>query len=212
MVGGELLRHKKNQLYLVADMETEGLNLFYTRPFQLAFVLGEGDTVKEKFNQYIRWPDINVSEGAARATNFNLQKYNAEAKDPSEILETLEKYLYNDKYVLAAHNWLGYDAYIHNTWRRLLGKKTNYSYLNKLIDTNCLAKAIKLGVKLKEGEDKLLFQYRLFHHKQKGLKSSLSTCCKDYGIPYDEELLHDALYDIELNYLIWNKQKWLVEI
>ena len=40
-----LLRFKKNQKYIVFDFETEGLNLRYSRPWQLGFIEVEGKSI-----------------------------------------------------------------------------------------------------------------------------------------------------------------------
>jgi len=212
MIGSDLLRYKKNQLYLIADHETEGLNLFYSRPWQIAFLIAEGEEVKERFEFCLKWPNLQVGKEAARICGFNPIKYNSEAKDPKEILPFFEKYLYDKDFILLSHNWLGFDTYIHSIWRRNLDLSCDYSYLNNLIDTNCVQKAIKLGIKLNEGEDRLAFQYRLYHKRQKGVKTGIDACCREYGITIDETKRHQALYDCEINFEIWNKQKWAFEI
>ena len=38
-----LLRFKTKQKYIVFDLETEGLNLRYSKPWQLGFLIAEGD-------------------------------------------------------------------------------------------------------------------------------------------------------------------------
>ena len=44
----QLLRFDKNQKYLVLDTETEGLNLVKSRPYQVSWIIAQGDRVLEK--------------------------------------------------------------------------------------------------------------------------------------------------------------------
>ena len=40
-----LLRYKKDQKYIVFDYETEGLNLYYSKPFQLSFIIAQNKKI-----------------------------------------------------------------------------------------------------------------------------------------------------------------------
>ena len=40
-----LLRFNKNQRYVVFDTETEGLNLVTSRPWQIAWLVAQGDKI-----------------------------------------------------------------------------------------------------------------------------------------------------------------------
>ena len=80
-----LLRFNKNQKYIVFDTETEGLNLITSRPWQVAWLVVKGDEIQEKHDEFIHWPNINVSEGAAKITGFSKKKYNAKCKDPKQV-------------------------------------------------------------------------------------------------------------------------------
>ena len=74
-----LLRFNKKQRYVVFDTETEGLNLVTSRPWQVAWMVVEGDKIIEKNDLFIEWPDLQVSEGAARVTGFTEKEYNKNA-------------------------------------------------------------------------------------------------------------------------------------
>ena len=65
------LRFNKNQRYVIFDTETEGLNLIKSRPWQIAWILAEGDKIIAKADRFIHWPNLNVSEGAAKVTGFS---------------------------------------------------------------------------------------------------------------------------------------------
>ena len=87
-----LLRFDKNQKYISLDFETEGLNLLYSRPWQVGFVLAQGNNILEKYNYFIKWDNIQLSAGAAFITNFNINEYNKVAQNPKEILSIFEDY------------------------------------------------------------------------------------------------------------------------
>ncbi len=207
----ELLRYKKDQLYLLKDYETEGLSLLASRPWQLSYLIAKGDKIIDIFDRYIWWEDLNISEGAKIITKFDYNYYKSKAEEPGKVLEELDKFIYNNKYIILWQNGLGYDCYIHNVFRKLMGKKTDYSYLNRSYDTNLLGKYLKYTNPPQIEENKLLWQYKLQSTWQK-IKTSLKVLGEDYEIPFDPDKLHNSLEDIKLNFAVWNKQKWLVEI
>jgi len=209
----ELLRFRNNLDLLIFDYETCNLNLGLTdnKPWQLAFIVIEGGTVKEKCDYRLKWDDLSVSPEAAKITGFNQEKHDKLAVDPKKALDHFEKYLYNDKFIKVGHNILGFDVYIHSLHRTLLKLSPDYSYINNCIDTACLAKSIKKEIPFKNG-DRLGWQYKLNGIIERGLRVNLQQCCKDYSIDFDPKLLHDALYDIEKNYEVFKKMIWQVNI
>ena len=52
-----LLRFNKKQRYVVFDTETEGLNLVTSRPWQVAWLVVEGDKIVSRNDKFIYWPD-----------------------------------------------------------------------------------------------------------------------------------------------------------
>ena len=80
-----LLRFNKKQRYLVFDTETEGLNLVTSRPWQIAWLVVEGDTILSRHDKFIDWPDLNVSEGAAKVTGFSRKEYEKKAESPDQV-------------------------------------------------------------------------------------------------------------------------------
>jgi DNA polymerase III epsilon subunit-like protein len=209
-----LLRFKNDQKYIFFDYETCNLNLLSkdNKPWQLAFLVMQNNKVIDQADYLVSWDDLKVSKEAARITGFNKDKYNKLKQCPNKVLDHFEKYLYDPKIIKVGHNLLGFDVYIHNIHRRLCGRKTDYSYINQLIDTVCLARAVKKDVKYKKETDFLSWQYRLLNHKERGLKVNLQQCCKDYDIDFDPKKLHDALYDIKKNSEIFSKMIWEVEV
>jgi DNA polymerase III epsilon subunit-like protein len=209
-----LLRFKKDQKYLIFDYETCNLNLVSTenKPWQLAFMLVQDQRVVDEADYVLSWKNIKVSKDAARITGFTKKEYDRRKSCPVKALDHFEKYLYDDSIVKVGHNVLGFDTYIHNIHRKLCKKKTDYSYIKNVIDTVCLARAIKKDIKRSNDTDILSWQYRLLNHRERGLKVNLQQCCKDYGISFDPQKLHDALYDIKKNMEIFKKMLWEVEI
>jgi DNA polymerase III alpha subunit (gram-positive type) len=210
----ELLRFNKKQKYLVFDFETCNLNLAspQNKPWQLAFLVIENDRVKERCDYWIKWNDLKMSDGARRVTGWTEKAYNSKAVDPIAPLKHFERYLYDDSYIKVGHNILGFDVYIHNIYRRLCGKKADYSYIPYCIDTLCLAKGIKKNIKFQRGDNFTAWQYKLNGFFERKLRASLTQCCKDYQIDFDPKKLHNALYDIEKNYAVFQKMIWEIEV
>jgi DNA polymerase III epsilon subunit-like protein len=209
----QLLRFKPNQKYMVFDFETCNLNLCSkdNKPWQLGFILCKGDKVEKEHDFLIRWDDLDVSPDAAKITGFNQTKYNKESVEPKKVLDFFEKYLYDPSYIKVGHNLLGFDVYIHSIFRRLLNKKPDYSYLQQLIDTLCIAKAIKKEIKPPK-EKVLSWQYKLTSFRERGLKASITALCKSYDLNFNPAKLHDAIYDVKMNYEIFRRQIWEIEI
>jgi DNA polymerase III epsilon subunit-like protein len=209
-----LLRFNNKQKYMVFDFETCNLNLTSTdnKPWQLAFSVYDGPKLVESQDYYIYWDDLKMSDGARKVTGFTLGTYKKRAEPAEKILDHFEKYLYNDDYIKLGHNILGFDIYIHNIYRKLLGRKPDYSYLNRSLDTLCLAKAIAKDIQLNDGDDLLSWQFKLNSIYQRGLRLSLGACCKTYEVDLDPSKLHNALYDIQKNYEVFKKLLWKIEI
>ncbi|MAG59885.1 hypothetical protein CMO96_03810 [Candidatus Woesebacteria bacterium] len=209
-----LLRFNKDQKYLIFDYETCHLNLVSedNKPWQLAYRLIQGDRLLDEADHWLYWEDLHVSEGAARVTGWTKTKYKKNAKDPAKALDAFEEHLYDKDVIPVGHNILGFDVYIHNIHRKLLKRKTDYSYIHRCIDTVCLGKAIKKEIKLPKEENRLAWQYRLTNFIERKLKVNLKQCCKDYGITFNANKLHNALYDIKMNEEVFKKMLWDIEI
>ena len=206
-----LLRFNKKQRYVVFDTETEGLNLVTSRPWQVAWLLVEGNNVIEKNDFYIHWPNLNVSEGAARVTGFSYNEYAKKSMPPNTVWEKFAHSLYDENNLIVGQNLLGFDVYMVNVWRKLMGMESDHSYVRRIIDTKSLATAIAKEIPV-EKENFINWQYRLLNHRERGLRPSQATLLKKYNIDHDPKRLHDALYDIEMNFKIFKKQLFDLEI
>ena len=208
------LRFLRDQKYMVFDFETCSLNLssLSNKPWQLAFQIYKGRNLLESHDFYIRWDDLSLSEGARRVTNFNDNKYESIAVEPKNVLDLFESHLYDENCLTLGHNILGFDIYIHNIFRRLLGLSPDYSYIERCIDTFCLSKAIESSIELSKSETFPLWQFKLNSLRLKGVKLNLGACCKKYQIDFDASKLHDALYDIKKNFEVFQKMIWEIDI
>ena len=206
-----LLRFNKKQRYFVFDTETEGLNLVTSKPWQVAWLVVEGDKIISRNDKFIQWPTLNVSEGAAKVTGFSREEYEKKAESPDQVWCEFSTELYNEDNLIIGQNLLGFDVYMVNVWRNLMGMQSDHSYVRRIIDTKSLATAIAKQIPV-DKDNFLPWQYRLLNYKERGLRTSQATLLKKYDIPHDPKRLHDALYDIEMNFKVFRKQLFELEI
>jgi DNA polymerase III epsilon subunit-like protein len=206
-----LLRFDKNQKYLVFDTETEGLNLIRSRPWQVAWLVVEGGKILEKHDMFLDWPNLDVSAGAAKITGFTMKEYNKRKESPRKVWEKFSKNLYDKDTFIVGQNLLGFDVYMVNIWRELMKLEADYSYVERIIDTRALAVAIAKDIPV-DKDDFISWQYRLINHRERKLKTSQAFLLKKYNIDHDPKRLHDALYDIEMNFKVFRKQLFDLEI
>lgn len=210
----DLLRFRKKQKYLCFDFETCHLNLLNSgnKPWQLGYGIFQGKKLIKSFDKLIKWEPLDISPEAAKICRFNRKHYEKNWCEPTEVLKEFESYLYDPEYLIIGHNVLGFDVYIHNIYRKLLKKSTDYSYVDRIIDTNCIAKASKQQMKKNKTEKLINWQFKLNEFHKRGLRTNQKQLLKDYSIDFEEEKLHDARYDIEMTFNIFNKLIWEVEI
>ncbi len=209
----QLLRDNPSQKYCTFDFETENLGLLKNnRPWSIGYLISQNGNILKQVHKYIKWKDINVSKGAVKITGFDINKYNDLAEDANVVLDEFEQYL-NDKDIIpVGQNLINFDIYVLKIWREELGRKNDYSYLDRLIDTNSLVKAIKKGVKQIKPEERKMMMFRFANYVEKGLKTNLTALGKGYNIQVDYEKLHDAMKDVLLTLQIFEKMKWQIAI
>jgi DNA polymerase III epsilon subunit-like protein len=205
------LRFDKNQRYVIFDTETEGLNLIKSRPWQVAWILAEGDKIIAKSDRFIHWPNLNVSEGAAKVTGFSMKEYSKKSLAPNKVWEEFSEVLFDNRNLIVGQNLLGFDVYMVDVWRRAMARDLDQEYINRIIDTKALATAIAKEIPY-NGENFISWQYRLLNYRERGLKTSQAFLLKKYDIPHDPKKLHDAMYDIEMNFKIFKKQLFDLEL
>ena len=205
------LRFDKKQRYVIFDTETEGLNLIKSRPWQIAWILAEGNNIIAKCDRFIHWPNLNVSEGAAKVTGFSMKEYNKKSLAPNKVWEEFSEVLFDKRNLIVGQNLLGFDVYMVDVWRRAMSRDLNQEYINRIVDTKALATAIAKEIPY-NGENFISWQYRLLNYRERGLKTSQGFLLKKYDIPHDPKKLHDAMYDIEMNFKIFKKQLFDLEL
>jgi DNA polymerase III alpha subunit (gram-positive type) len=207
----DLLRFKRDQNYIVFDAETEGLNLVYSRPWQCSWVVCRGNRIISSHDHFIAWDDLQVSPDAARVTGFDKSLYERRAEDAERVFELLFQHLYDPSFLIIGQNILGFDVYMINIWRKLIGLRSDYSFMDRVIDTKSLSTAIFKDI-LPDKSNFLSWQYKMLHIRERGLKTNQAFMLKHYDIPHDPKMLHNSLYDVEMTFEIFKKQIYNIEI
>jgi len=217
----KLLRYS-NFDYLVFDYETCNLNLQSpdNKPWQVSMLLknynfvGGKHVVTEidRMDVFLKWDDLNLSSAAEIITRFNRKKYNENALYPGFVLDDLNRFLYDDHTFIVMHNGIGFDIYIHNIFRLLMGMDPDYSYMNKILDTHALSKLYKLDMTKPEEMSLDEWQIKIMNTRARGLRTNVKAMCKEFGIEVDEDLLHDPMYDVEKTDEIFLNLIWKLEI
>jgi len=208
-----LLRFNEDKTIVFIDCETLNLclNKCHNLPWQVSMLKVKGGKETAEKDFYIKWNTrLKISEGAARITRFSQSKMNKIGVPPEEVFPTIQDWLDNSDYILG-HNILGFDLYLIKDLYEYHGADWK-PLVRKMIDTNCIAKGVKMGLIYALEDDFLAYQYRMYHTKKRGLKTNLRALSIEYGIQHDYDKLHDALVDLRLNLKLWNKLKWHVEI
>lgn len=210
----QLLRYKKNLRLVFFDFETEGLTLHYcnNRPWEVGMLKTTLEEEIDSFESYVKWPrPINVTSDAAEITGFNKEKYHRFAVDESEVFKKIVDWFDWADYIIG-HNIISFDIPLAKEWHKFHNKEWKYM-LNKAIDTKCLTQAIECKIPFDiEKDDFLAWQIALSSYHVKGVKTNLSFTAKKYGIEIDDSKMHQALTDIRVNYEVFKKQIWDIEV
>jgi DNA polymerase III epsilon subunit-like protein len=209
-----LSRYDKNKTFVFIDCESLNLclNFCHNLPWQIAMIKIQGDKKIDQKNFYLKWDtNLKISQDAARITRYDHKKVQKEGYDPKEIFPTIKDWLDNADHIVG-HNILGYDIYLIKEYYQYMN--CNWKYLvNKIVDTNLIAKGIKNNIIYNRNDSFLEYQYKVYHLKRKkALRTSLSSVAKENGIEHDYDSLHDAISDLDLNVKVWHKLKWQVDI
>jgi DNA polymerase III epsilon subunit-like protein len=208
----DLLRFKFDQKYVIFDTETEGLNLVSSKPWQLAWIETTGKKIVKKQNRFLKWDNLNVSEDAAKVTGFDKKDYESKAEDPAVVFKEFMDLISQDDVIVVGQNILGYDLYILGVIARNLNIIMDYSFINNCFDTKAIATALAKGNKTPDKDDFIGWQIKWLHYRERGLKTNQKFLLQHYEIDFNEAKLHDALYDIEKNFEIFQKQLWELDI
>lgn len=213
--GTRSLRHAQNQKYCVFDTETCSVNLVSAENivWNLSYLITNRYNILEQHEFFPYFPEVAnlISIGAQQVTGFNPIEYKQKGQDPVKVWNKFSKVLEDENIILVGQNIINFDFHVlRQLSKRMTGKTIPWEKLvNRCIDTNCLAKAAALGVKLPpfhDTENFMFAQFKLAAYHERGLKTSLKVLAKNYNIVVDESRLHGALYDVVLNYEVFKKQ------
>jgi len=209
----QFLRFDKEKEYVFLDCETFNLclNSCHNLPWQIGMIKVVADKTVATKNYYIKWDThLKISADAARITRFNPKTLEKKGLPPEEVFPTIEDWLDNCDHIVG-HNFLGFDLYLIKDFYKYMGKP--YKHLvEKVIDTNCIAKGLKLGNYYKQDDNFLEYQYKMYNERKKGMRTNLAALGREYEIEHDDEGLHDAVVDLKLNIKVWNKIKWMIDL
>ena len=195
-----------NQKYIVFDTETEGLNLFSSKTWQLSWIVCQGNKILETHDEFIAHKELNIPKVVKNLTGFNWDIYNSKSRSLEEVWNKFEKYLFDPQYIIVGQNLLGFDVYMIAILQRLLGQQPDYSYLSRIYDTRALGKAYREELQKPKG-DFLSWQYKIINDRSLKAKASQNQLLKFFDIDFDQDKLHNALYDIQMCFEIFLKLK-----
>lgn len=209
----KLLRFEKDKTIVFIDCETFNLCLNFTHnlPWQISMLKVQGDHIQSSKDFYIKWDThLTIGKEAARITRYSEKKMEKLGITPEEAYPTIKDWLDNADYIIG-HNILGFDIYLIKGLYEYMGD--DYTPLvEKMIDTNCIARGIKSGMDYVPEDDFLEYQYKMVNKRIKGVRTSLTALGKEYELEHDYDKLHNALVDLELNLKLWNKLKWQIDL
>lgn len=202
---------KYNQKYICFDTETEGLNLYYSRPWQVSWVLGEGNKVVEEQDRFIKYSDLELSDMIKKLTGYNQRTYDSKKESIRAVYDDLAKYLYDPEYIIIGQNLLGFDVYMVAVMQRMLGIEPDFSYIDRIYDTRALGKAYRENLDKPSG-DFLSWQYKIINDRSLKSKVSQLQLLKLFGIDFDEKMLHSAIYDTKMCFEVFKHLKKGLEL
>lgn len=209
------LRFNKEAKIVFIDVETFNLALNFqiNRPWQIALLKVQGETVLQEVDLMVKWDDckFSIGAGAAAITKFNQTIFNQRSITPDAAFPQFWEHLkWADRIIM--HNGLRFDIYFLKGFAEYMGEDWSF-ILDKVIDTKSVAQGIKLGRPYNpSGDIWIEYQYKMANDHTKGIKTNLTALGKENGIPHDYENLHNALVDLHLNLKIWNKLKYQLEL
>ena len=114
----------------------------------------DGKKIAEK-DFYIKWDtDLRIGEAAARITRYSDTTMERKGIRPDEAFPTIKDWLDKADWIIA-HNMLQFDIYLLRDYYKL--NDCDYkSIMPKILDTNALARGVKMNMPFNESEGSLL--------------------------------------------------------
>lgn len=209
-----LLRFDTSKTLVFVDFETFNLALTFVqnRPWECGMLRVVGNEIVDSKEFLIKWDtDLKIGEQAALITRYDPLRMKRDGRPPEEVFPTIYDWLEKADRIVA-HNGFGFDMYLFIEWCKLEKREWRW-FLPKLIDTNLLAKGVKLNQPYQPGQSLIEYWFKMYDLRApRGTKTNLTALGKEFEIQHDYDNLHSALVDLDLNVKIWNKLKWQVEI
>lgn len=195
-----------NERFVFWDVETNGLNLVFSQPYQLSYIIVQGGKIIEKVDDYIWWDNYQMPDAAAKVNRFNRTNYEKRARPLGEVMKRFEEKCKGA--TLVGHNVLNFDIYMLTMLYKAAGMNHDFWWMDKIVDTCALSKSYLTKRKNNDFEDWEEFvgwQLSSISIHDRTLKSSQGFMLKHFDIPFVEERLHEALYDVEKNKEVFEK-------
>ena len=209
----ELLRFDNKSTFVFIDCETLNLCLNFCQnlPWQVSMIKSIAGKKVDHQDLFIKWnTSLKISKEAKMITRYDQKKVDRLAQSFNDVFPIISDWLDSCDYIVG-HNILGFHIYLIKEMYLLKGRRIDH-LVEKIIDTNCIAKGVKYPIPKMNNESLIDYQYKLLHTRKKGVKTNQLALGKDYKIEHDYDRLHDAIVDLELNLKIWNTLKFQADI
>lgn len=173
---------------LVFDVETTGVDAFNDRIVQLVIGLYSGDSGEiEALHEWIIDPGVEIPVEASDIHGFTTERVRAEGVSSKKALqEALEVFQKHHKALFVAYN-----------------AKFDVTFLDAEFKRHGISE--KWGNALDSGKVRLYDPYVVDRDQDKYRKGSrkLMNLADHFGIPYDEDALHNARADVDLTFHVF---------
>jgi DNA polymerase III epsilon subunit-like protein len=214
---GHLLRFDKTSRFAYLDFETYNLCLNFSknRPWQTGIIEVVGGQIVDSHDIIVNWlndcPDLYIEPHVAIQNHYSEERVRRDGIEQRHAFEAIWPVLKKVDYIVW-HNGIKFDIYMLKAWAEENGVDWRI-VLPKMIDTKALAQGIKMGIHYNPKQDNFLeYQYRMANIVARGVKTKLSVLAKEFQIPFEEEKLHDAIYDLTVNKAVFEKLIQQIEI
>lgn len=210
----DLARFDKNRKYLFLDCETEHLNLYQNKPWEIGLSLWQNDKFIHEEVIYIKWEKLEITEIARKLTKYDTKIHLIERDGitPKEACDKISNFIYDKDIYSVGSNLLGFDIHVLNYLRRVCGKNIDYTFTSRIYDTVAIVKAMILGFDPPENQSENIFwQYRIMNDPKK-VRSGIKGACNFLDVEYDENAHHDAIADNRMTQKIFQKAIKTIDI
>ncbi len=206
------LSHNKHQKIILIDAETEGLSLHLHRPWQMAYSIWRDGKILKSRDLYPWYPDLDVNRRAAEITGFDWNVYREKAIDKELVWKEIAEYLYDDEFLVAGHNVIGFDFYMIKRLGLDSGDWRGFDFSERTLDTLCLSRMLHQGTR-PDLNNFFGSQLKEIGRPPRGSKkATLSAMADHFRVDYDKTKLHDASYDLFLNAQVMEKLIYALDI